>query len=122
MVTAKDVLEKVEQLSGYTDLAIKSKKGDRAIWRGMYCLLCREMTNESLRIISKLIDRDHSTVAYWQKKFEHEFYTRPDLRGIYEQAKEELEVLNEHFIDANKLDMEAEKVIRSMRSREKELI
>ena len=122
MISAKDVFSRVREASGFKDLDSKSRKGDRPLWRGMYCKLAYEMTEETVYGIGRWINRDHATVVYWKNKFEDEFLTRPDLRFAYEHIKEELEFFRGRLIALDVLDLEAEKIIRSMRPEEELVI
>jgi chromosomal replication initiation ATPase DnaA len=117
MITLKNIYSAVEKASGFKKLKAKSRKGDLPLWRGMFCKISCELTGAPLREIAETIDRDHATAVYWRKNFEYAFITRPDLRVAYEHIKKELEVFMDSHIDVNKLDLQAEEVIRGMLTR-----
>ena len=73
-----------------SDIKSESKKGKLSDARKLYCVLAKEYTRESFNEIGKLINRDHSTVLYSEKKAKIFIKNEIKFRTIYNSIKERL--------------------------------
>ena len=104
MITLEQVKETVERVYNETalepilDISIKSRKRDLVDLRFTYFAICKALSKElkkpSLERIGKEVDRDHASVIYGLKEFEH-LYGKAGFSGndIYSAC---INILAEH--------------------------
>lgn len=63
-----------------------SKEPDICLARYMLGYLMRDLLNLSSVKIGKALERDHSTVLYWFKKFDQMLDNENEIRSMYENA------------------------------------
>jgi len=82
----QSILNFVESESGYT-ISGTSREYNIPFLRAIYSQLCKEFTFASNREIGEMINRDHSTISYYNKTLSNEALTYPKMFVIYDKYK-----------------------------------
>jgi len=74
----------------------QNRVGNLVYARQIYCYLCRELTKDSLSVMSDYIKRDHATALHSIKKI-------TNLLSVYPEVKKDIKAIKSLLLEINPL-------------------
>lgn len=115
MVELEEIKKLIERRRNIVDLGARVRGESLPIWRGMYCAVAGEVTEESRGKIGALVKLKPATVLYWEKTFKDLFFTRKDVELEYYQTLDDIKMLQNNKKVVRSFDLDAERIIKDMK-------
>lgn len=95
-------------------VTVKHRTGDHPFYRGLYLFMGRKYGGTSDNKVAKFIDMDHTMVNYWVNNLEGWFFTRKDLKWVFDSVDREIRHKMEMLSGVEVLDYQAQEVLNRM--------